>query len=127
MTTTRRHSDSPPRGDLAAPVGRCAEGAVSPEEALDWLVADGGTPTPATVPSEADRDGDGVENGADPDNDGDGIGDHLDSDNDGDGVPDSAEDEPQGGAGSAAMRLQELQRATTDGRVRCLFSGRECT
>ena len=156
----------PTRGDLAAPGGHCAEGAVSPEEALDWLVADGRTPTPAAVPSEADRDGDGVENGADPDDDGDGaadvidaapldprewldsdgdgigdfadsdadgdgvdnaldafprnprewadfdgdgIGDHLDSDDDSDGVPDSADDEPQGGAGSTAMRLQELQ------------------
>ena len=88
----------PTWGDLAVPGGRCAEGAVSPEEALDWLLADGGTPTPAAAPSEAHRD-----------DDGDGIGDHLDSEDDNDGVPDSADDKPQGGAGSAAMRLQELQ------------------
>ena len=95
----------PTRGDLDAPGSHCAEGAVSPEEALDWLVASRESPVPAGVQNDADADRDGLENSVDLDDDGDGAADVIDAaprdprewlDSDNDGIGDFADSDVDG-------------------------------
>ena len=96
------------RADLEAPGGHCAGGAVSPGEALDWLV-DGGSArvlTPVRSSDDADdTDGDGVVNDLDTDDDGDGAADIIDAapldarewlDTDADGIGDFADSDADG-------------------------------